>query len=485
MLVVEAKTLLKRHSEHRQPRVLEPGKHMKGPSAIVELRGITKRFPGVIACDRVDLGVYPGEIHVLLGENGAGKTTLMQILYGLHQSDAGEIWIDDERMRMRSPKDAIRAGIGMVFQHFTLIPSLTVAENIALAASGPRIFLRRKPLATRVQELAEQYQLPVDHNGHMWQLSVGEQQRVEILKLLHRRARILILDEPMAVLTPQESEAFLRNLRTLAAAGHAIILITHKLAEALSVAHRITVLRHGRVVANPGPTQVSQADLARWMIGRDLPGLPTRQSQPAAAVELCMTEVSAKNDRGLWALRGISLDVRRGEILGIAGIAGNGQRELAEVIVGSRCAMAGTVRIRGVDVTNATPETVIACGVSYIPEDRRGMGLVPSASILDNFLLKAYRMPPLYRGPFLKYAQAAEEARHLLSAGAMNVSRLDVPVSVLSGGNQQRLLLARELAMHPTYTSASTPALDDRRGMFGRRVLGAHSGRAPSPLACK
>jgi simple sugar transport system ATP-binding protein len=263
MLVVEAKTLLKRHSEHRQPRVLEPGKHMKGPSAIVELRGITKRFPGVIACDRVDLGVYPGEIHVLLGENGAGKTTLMQILYGLHQSDAGEIWIDDERMRMRSPKDAIRAGIGMVFQHFRLIPSLTVAENIALAASGPRIFLRRKPLATRVQELAEQYQLPVDHNGHMWQLSVGEQQRVEILKLLHRRARILILDEPMAVLTPQESEAFLRNLRTLAAAGHAIILITHKLAEALSVAHRITVLRHGRVVANPGPTQVSQADLAR------------------------------------------------------------------------------------------------------------------------------------------------------------------------------------------------------------------------------
>jgi simple sugar transport system ATP-binding protein len=312
-------------------------------------------------------------------------------------------------------------------------------------------------LATRVQQLAEHYQLPVDPDSHVWQLSVGEQQRVEILKLLHRRARILILDEPTAVLTPRESEAFLRTLRALAAAGHAVILITHKLAEALSVAHHITVLRHGRVAANPDPTEVSQSDLAHWMVGRALPAPPTRESQAAAAVELSMTEVSAKNDRGLWALRGISLDVRRGEILGIAGVAGNGQRELAEVIVGLRRAIAGTVRIRGADVTDATPNMVIACGVSYIPEDRQGMGLVPSASILDNLLLKAYRMPPLRRGPFLSYAQAATEARHLLSAGAMNVSRLDAPVSALSGGHQQRLLVTRELAMRPTLLVACNP----------------------------
>jgi len=430
---------------------------MRDPSPLTELRGITKRFPGIIACDRVDLPVYAGEIHALLGENGAGKTTLMHVLYGLHQPDAGEIWIDGQRRVVHSPKDAIRAGIGMVFQHFTLIPSLTVAANIALAASSSHVFLRRKWLAARVQELGEQYQLAVDPNSHVWQLSVGEQQRVEILKLLYRRARILILDEPTAVLTPKESEAFLQTMRKLAAAGHAVILITHKLAEALSVAHRITVLRHGRVVANPDPAEVTESDLARWMIGRDLPIPHTRASQAAAVVELSLTEVSVKNDRGWWALRRVSLDVRRGEILGIAGVAGNGQRELAEVIVGLRRAMAGTVRIRGADVTNANPEAIIRCGVSYVPEDRQGMRLVLSASILDNLLLKAYRLPPVARGPFLNYTQAATEARRLLSAFAMNVSRLDAHVSVLSGGHQQRLLLARELATHPTLLVACSP----------------------------
>ena len=269
--------------------LLEPGTRVRDPSPLTELRGITKRFPGIIACDRVDLPMYAGEIHALLGENGAGKTTLMHVLYGLHQPDAGEIWVDGQPRVVHSPKDAIRAGIGMVFQHFTLIPSLTVAANIALAASSSHVFLRRKWLAARVQELGEQYQLAVDPNSHVWQLSVGEQQRVEILKLLYRRARILILDEPTAVLTPKESEAFLQTMRKLAAAGHAVILITHKLAEALSVAHRITVLRHGWVVANPDPAEVTKSDLARWMIERDLPIPPTRPSQAAAAVELSLT----------------------------------------------------------------------------------------------------------------------------------------------------------------------------------------------------
>lgn len=436
---------------------LESGNPMRKPSPIVELRGITKGFPGVTACDRVDLHVYAGEIHVLLGENGAGKTTLMHILYGLHQPDLGEIWIDSKRMVMRSPKDAIDAGIGMVFQHFALIPSLTVAENIALAAPRSWVFLRRKPLRARIQELVTRYHLPVDPNSRVWQLSIGEQQRVELLKLLHRRARILILDEPTAVLTPPESEDLLATLRKLAAAGHAIILITHKLTEALTAAHRITVLRHGRVVANPAPAEVGRSDLARWMIGGDLPTPPKRASPAAATVELSLTEVSAKNDRGLWALRHISLDVRRGEILGIAGVAGNGQRELAEVIAGLLRTVSGTVRIRGEDLTNATPETLIGCGVSYIPEDRLGVGLAPRASILDNLLLKAYRVPRLAHGPLLNYALAASEARTLLSELGMSISRLDAPVSVLSGGYQQRLLLAREFSLHPSLLVVCSP----------------------------
>jgi simple sugar transport system ATP-binding protein len=430
---------------------------MEGPTPLVELRGITKRFPGVIACDHADLRVYSGEIQALLGENGAGKTTLMQILYGLHQPDAGEIWIDGKRMVMRSPKEAIRAGIGMVFQDFTLIPSLTVAENIALAAPGSRMFLRRKSLLAHIQELAGRYELPIDPNSHVWQLSIGEQQRVEIFKLLQQRARLLILDEPSAVLTPQESGTFLQSLRRLAAAGHAVMLITHKLEEALTVAHRITVLRHGRVVAKPDPAQVSRADLARMMVGGDLPAQPTRVSQPAAVVALSLTEVSAKNDRGFLALRHVSLAVRRGEIVGVAGVAGNGQRELAEVIVGLRRATTGTVCIRGEDLTNAPPEALIRRGVGYIPEDRHGMGLVAGASILDNFLLKAYRTPPLARGPFLNYNQAAHDARRLISEFAVHVSRLDAPVGVLSGGNQQRVLLARELSSHPTVLIACSP----------------------------
>jgi general nucleoside transport system ATP-binding protein len=430
---------------------------MRVPSPTVELRRISKRFPGVLACDRVDFDVYPGEIHALLGENGAGKTTLMHILYGLYQPDAGEIWIDGRRMVIQSPREAIRAGIGMVFQHFTLIPSLTVAENIALAIPSTDVFLRRKPLMARVQELAMQYRLAVDPNSQVWQLSVGEQQRVEILKLLHRGDRLLILDEPTAVLTPRESEALLETMRKLAGTGHAIVLITHKLEEALTIAHRITVLRQGRVVANPDPAQVNQSDLARCMIGRDLPDPPIRASQAVAGVELSLTGVSAKNDRGLLALRHVSLDVRRGEILGIAGVAGNGQRELAEVIVGLRRAIAGTVRLGGEDVTNATPAMLIRHGVSYIPEDRQGLGLVSRASILDNLLLKVYRRPPIARGAFLDYAQAAHEARALLAEFMENVPRLDAQVSTLSGGNQQRLLLAREFSLYPTLLIACSP----------------------------
>jgi ABC-type uncharacterized transport system ATPase subunit len=423
----------------------------------VVMRGITKRFPGVLACDRIDLEVHPGEIHALLGENGAGKTTLMKILYGLYQPDAGEIWVDSRRATIRSPRDAIRAGIGMVFQHFTLIPSLTVAENLALANPTALSFVHRQALGAHIRELAAHYQLRVEPDRPIWQLSVGEQQRVEILKLLYRRARILIFDEPTAVLTPQEVDTFLDGLQNLAAAGHAVIFITHKLPEALAVSQRITVLRHGRVVATPAPAQASPADLARAMIGRELPRLPGRRSMARGVVELALTEVSARDDRGRLAPDRLSIEVQGGEIVGIAGVAGNGQQELAEVVVGLRRVSAGAVHIQGIDVTNASPRVISRRGVSYIPADRQGMGLVPSASVLDNLLLKVYRLPPIARGPFLNYRAASETVRRLLAAFQVSAPRLDVSASVLSGGNQQRLLLARELSLHPTLLVACSP----------------------------
>jgi ABC-type uncharacterized transport system ATPase subunit len=433
------------------------GEPMTASSPVVALRGITKRFSGVLACDRIDLDVYAGEIHTLLGENGAGKTTLMKILYGLHQPDAGEIWIDSRRVIMRSPRDAIRAGIGMVFQHFTLIPSLTVAENIALASPSACLFLRRPALVTHIQQLALQYRLQVDPWSQVWQLSVGEQQRVEILKLLYQRARLLIFDEPTAVLTPQEVATFLHSLQNLAAGGHAVLFITHKLPEALAVSHRITVLRHGRVMATPAPAQASLPDLARAMIGRELPSPPRRRSVTKGAVKLSLMEISARNDSGRLALNRIALGVHGGEIVGIAGVAGNGQRELAEVVVGLRRAIAGTVHIQGINVTNTPPKAIGRRAVSYIPADRQGMGLVPSASILDNLLLKTYGSPPIARGPFLNYQAAADVARRLLSAFQVSLPQLDAAASVLSGGNQQRLLLARELSLHPTLLVACSP----------------------------
>jgi simple sugar transport system ATP-binding protein len=449
--------MLEEHSDHSQGKPLKTGKPMTIAPPLVSLRRITKRFPGVVACERVDLDLFAGEIHGLLGENGAGKTTLMKILYGLYQPDAGEIWVDGRRVRIRSPREAICAGIGMVFQHFTLIPSLTVAENIALAAPSTRTFLRRQAMTAHVRDLAARYHLPVDPDAQVWQLSVGEQQRVEIMKLLAQRARILILDEPSAVLTPPEVEAFLDVLRNLAAAGHAVILITHKLPEAAAVAQRITVLGHGKVIATPAATEMSPAHLARAMLGRDPPGPLRRQPVAMGDVTLSLTEVSVRNDRGQLALNHLSLEVRRGEIVGVAGVAGNGQRELAEAVVGLRRTTGGTVYIHGVDVTNTSRQAIARRDASYIPEDRQSMGLVPSASILDNLLLKTYRRRPIAHGPYMSYRVAATEARRLLAAFQISVSQLDAPAGSLSGGNQQRLLLARELSLHPTLLVACTP----------------------------
>jgi general nucleoside transport system ATP-binding protein len=421
------------------------------------MRGITKRFPAVIANDHIDLQVHAGEIHALLGENSAGKTTLMKILYGVYQPDAGAIYIAGRRTDLRAPHDAMHAGIGMVFQHFRLIPSLRVVENIALAMAEPRLLLRLSLIAAQLNNLAARYGLQVDPQARVWQLSVGEQQRVEILKLLFRKARILIFDEPTAVLSPPEVEVLLDTLRVLAADGHAIILITHKLREALHIAQQITVLRRGRVVATVTPAEVSETDLARLIVGRDAQPARSRSATEPGEVCLAVTALSATNDRGLPAVREVSLAVRCGEIVGVAGVAGNGQRELAEVIMGLRPASAGRVWIAGEDLTNASPRTLLSRGVSYIPEDRRGVGLALRASILDNLLLKSYRNAGLGWGPFLKPRAAQREGEQRLSALPVHVPHLNAPASVLSGGNQQRLLLCRELSGQPTLLIACQP----------------------------
>ncbi len=381
---------------------------------LMDMRGITKRFPGVLANDRIDFQVRAGEIHALLGENGAGKTTLMKVLYGLYRPDAGEIRIGGTRVGVRTPQEAIQLGIGMVFQHFTLIPSMTVAENIVLGGRAPRFLLRLDAIAARIAELASRYGLQVDPRASVWQLSVGEQQRVEILKLLYRRVSILILDEPTAVLTPQESRELFQTLQSMANEGHAIIFITHKLDEVMAIAHRITVLRAGRVVASLGREETTKEDLARLMVDREMLPAPQRSQALPGAVVLSVTDLSAKNDKGVPALKHVSLEVRRAEILGIAGVAGNGQRELGEVIVGLRPTTAGRVCIQGQDLTSAAPEEIIKRGVSLIPEDRLEMGLALGASILDNLLLKSFRTTPVSLGPLLDYKAARRAAYQAL-----------------------------------------------------------------------
>src|SRR5690349_7322997 len=350
----------------------------RSETPVLELRRITKRFPGVLANDAVDFDLRPGEIHALLGENGAGKSTLMNILAGLYQPDAGEMLIDGKPVAFRSPREAISAGLGMVHQHFTLVPSQTVTENVLLGLSTPRFWLRPRTSDAEVAALAARFGLRIDPDARIWQLSVGEQQRVEILKLLYRGARILILDEPTAVLAPQEIEAMMRTLRSMAADGRSIVFISHKLGEVLAIADRITVMRHGRVTAAGIPaTGTTRTDLARLMVGRAVFDVLDRAPVEPGRVVLDVRGVSAENDRGLPALRDVSLQVRAGEILGIAAVAGNGQSELAEVITALRPCR-GSIRIGDQEVANRSTATAIKAGVAHVPEDRTGVGTSPN-----------------------------------------------------------------------------------------------------------
>ncbi|HEY66452.1 MAG TPA: ABC transporter ATP-binding protein [Caldilineae bacterium] len=443
--------------------------------------GIVKRFPGVVANAGIDLEVYAGEIHALLGENGAGKSTLMNILAGLYRPDEGEIYIHGHLVDIRSPRDAIELGIGMVHQHFMLVETLTVAENVILGLKEPRLVLDMDRVEQEIEELSRRYGLQVDPTAYIWQLSVGEQQRVEILKALYRGANILIMDEPTAVLTPQEAHELGRTLRRMAEEGKAIIFITHKLDEVAEFSDRVTVLRQGRVVATLPTEQTTREELARLMVGREVLFRLEKEPVEPGAVVLELRDVHALNDKGLPALRGVSLQIRAGEIVGIAGVAGNGQRELAEVVTGLRPVSSGRILVHGRDVTNCSPREVIQAGVSHIPGDRLGMGLVPNLPVSDNIILKDYRKAPLAQGPFLRKQAVIRFAQELIRRFRIDTPSPATPVRLLSGGNLQRCILAREItagrgllvAVHPTrgLDVGATEAV--RRMLLEQRAQGA------------
>jgi ABC-type uncharacterized transport system ATPase subunit len=424
---------------------------------LVELRGIVKRFPGVVANDHVDLNIHPGEVHALLGENGAGKTTLMRILAGLYRPDEGEIHLEGAPVGFRSPRQAIDAGVGMVHQHFRLVESLTVAENVLLGWHTPRFFLGRRAGERQVQALAKRYRLPVHPRARIWQLSVGEQQRVEILKALYRGVRVLILDEPTAVLTPQEVEELFDTVRSMAREGTAVVFITHKLEEVMAVADRITVLRRGRREGTVLPAETDARTLARMMVGREIVSeSPSAAARPGEVV-LRLKAVSAQSDRGLPGLREVSLEVRSGQIFGVAGVAGNGQRELAEVITGLRRISSGRVLLGGRDLTGRSARALIRAGVAHIPEDRLGTGLIPSMTAVENSVLKAYRRPPVGRGPFVDWSEARRMTDGIMRSLEVRAASADTRVRLLSGGNLQRLLLAREMSERPRLVVAVHP----------------------------
>lgn len=424
------------------------------PPAVL-MRGITKRFPGVLANDHIDFEVRQGEIHAILGENGAGKTTLMNILYGIYHPDEGSIEIHGKPVTIHSPHDAIRLGIGMIHQQFRLVQTHTVTENVILGMGKGFIF-REREAADKIRELSARYNLKVDPEAYIWQLSAGEQQRVEILKALYRGAQILILDEPTSMLTPGEIEELLKTLHRMTEEGHTILFITHKLDEVTAISHRVTILRQGRVIATLETAQTNERELARLMVGREvLFRLSKEQIQPGEII-LQVEDLRALNDKGLPALKGISFAIHRGEIFGVAGVAGNGQRELVETLIGLRPAQGGRIVLQGQDITQDSPLARIQKGLACVPSERF-TALVPSMSVAENMILKSYRQPTFGRGMLLERTAVREYANRLIEQYAVITPSCETPVKLLSGGNIQRALLARELSSEPRLLIAATP----------------------------
>jgi general nucleoside transport system ATP-binding protein len=437
------------------------GRGVVGAPPAVSMLGITKHFPGVVANDHVDFEAEAGEVHALLGENGAGKSTLSNILTGLYRPDDGQIFLYGRPVHFHAPRDALDAGVFMVHQHFRLVEPFSVAENVVLGDhrdAGRSFRLRPRATERRVADISKRYGLHVDPRARIWQLSLGEQQRVEILKALYRDAQVLILDEPTAVLTPQEAVVLFETLRGMAERGRTVIFISHKLHEVKAVADRVTVLRGGRSIATVDAADASPRSLAALMVGRELldPRSETRE-RTAADVVLELEDVWVEGDRGTSALKGVSLRARGGEIVAIAGVAGNGQRELAETIAGIRMPAQGRLRVGGRPLRAGDPRAAIAAGVAYVPEDRLGTGLAPSLSIASNLVLKSYRRPPASRGPLLRLRAIRDRAVELIRRYRIAAPGPDAQARQLSGGNLQKVVLAREFAGRPRLLVAAAP----------------------------
>jgi ABC-type uncharacterized transport system ATPase subunit len=424
---------------------------------VLAMRGISKRFGDVVAIDSVDFDLRAGEVHALLGENGAGKSTLMRCLTGLETPDEGSISIGGSEVALQSPRDAIEHGIGMVHQHFMLIPVFTVAENIVLGEEPGAIRLDRAAAAKRVRELSEHFGLEVDPGRLVSSLTIGEQQRVEILRALYRGARVLILDEPTGVLTSQEIEQLFRMVRSLTAAGSAVVLISHKLREVLELADRITILRRGERVAEVSRSRATEQSLVQEMVGRSVPSRVVKPEREPGEVRLAVRDLTVARERGSDAVRSLSLDLRAGEIVGLAGVDGNGQAELVEALVGLRRPRAGSISVDGEPLALGDVKAAVAAGISYIAEDRHARGLVLDFDLAENLCLRSYHQPPLARAGFLSTRRIRERADRLMKDFDVRAGSSSSLAGTLSGGNQQKIVIARELSSDPAVLIAARP----------------------------
>jgi simple sugar transport system ATP-binding protein len=438
---------------------IDPAIAARAEAPALEMRGITKRFPGVVANDGISIDVKPGEIHALLGENGAGKSTLMNILYGLLTPDEGEVLIDGKPVELKGPADAIARGIGMVHQHFMLVPVFTVAENIVLGnetmGAGP--LLDGKTADKRIRELARQFGFDIDPGATVSDLSVGLQQRIEILKALYRGAKVLILDEPTAVLTPQETTEIFTVLRRLAAEGTSIVFISHKLYEVLELADRITVIRRGKVVGEADPATATEEDLAEMMVGREVSLVVDKGPATPGDVVLDVKDLTVVDDRGSVVVTGCSFEVRAGEIFGIAGVAGNGQEQLVEALTGLRKARGGTVTLSGEQVTNHSARDLSGRGLAYVPGDRQRYGLVMPYPVEDNLVLTSYHRRPFSRFGVIDERAISRQAAELVPEFDIRTPSATVATSTLSGGNQQKVIVAREFSREVVFLLADQP----------------------------